>query len=300
MYYKENTMLYLDGRWQKASESHAGLYDQTLHYGYGVFEGIRSYTTQDGPRIFRARDHYERLRRSCESIGIPFTYDVEELEAVTYQLLEKNGFKDAYIRPLVFCGPNMSLTSPTEVHILICAWEWAAYLGQRNLKLKISGFCRPHPKSIHVEAKACGHYVNSILATTEAKKDGYDEALLLDYQGFLAEGPGANLFFGKGMTLFTPAKGSILPGITRDTIFKLCREMGITVKEGNYLPSELRGADYAFYCGTAAEVAGIESVDGHLFALPWISSSGKKIQEAYTALVHEKTIHHVFPIAGKV
>jgi branched-chain amino acid aminotransferase len=281
MYYNESTVLYYDGNFVKSTEATTDLYGQTLHYGYGVFEGIRAYDTQSGVHIFKAHEHYERLRRSCETVHIPFNYNVQELVDVTYEVLQKNNLRNAYIRPLVFCSPNMSLTKPREVHIMICVWEWGAYLGDKKLRIMISSFCRPHPKSIHVEAKVAGHYVNSILATTEAKDKGYDEGLLLDFEGYLAEGPGANLFFERNGKLHTPQKGNLLPGITRATVMEICQERGIEVVEGLFRPEDLLGADSAFYCGTAAEVIGLESVNDQPFARDWDQSLGKIIQEAY-------------------
>jgi branched-chain amino acid aminotransferase len=206
---------------------------------------------------------------------------------VTYELLKKNNLTDAYVRPLVFCDPNMSLHRPNNVSIMICAWEWGAYLGDKQLRLTVSSYCRPHPRSIKIEAKVCGHYVNSILATTEAKDKGFDEALLLDSDGYLAEGPGANLFFEKEGVLYTPQLGNILPGITRATVLELAEKLGIEVKQGLFQPETLWNADSAFYCGTAAEVIGIESVDDKKFPKDWNDSLGKKIQEEYSQLVRE-------------
>ncbi|MES2543636.1 MAG: branched-chain amino acid transaminase [Bacteroidota bacterium] len=288
LYYTENQILYLNGEFINSNEVYTDLYGQTLHYGYGAFEGIRAYPTKNGTRIFKAQEHYDRLKRSCELVGIPFNYDTAELVEKSYELLEQNNLVDAYIRPLVFCSPNMQLNKPKESSIMICAWHWGAYLGGQLLNIAISSFCRPHPKSIIIEAKVCGHYVNSILATTEAKDNGYDEALLLDSDGFLAEGPGANLFFEKNGELFTPQLGNILPGITRETIIELCKHLKIKVSEGQYKPESLKNADAAFYCGTAAEVIGIQSVDNLIFPLNWENSLGKKLQTAYQNLVHEK------------
>ena len=186
-YYNPKTILYHDGEFKKASEATSDLFGQTLHYGYSVFEGLRAYETHNGTRIFKIKEHYERLKNSCELINIPFEFDINDLVEKTYKLLEINNYKDAYIRPLVFCAPNMSLTKPTSVSIMICAWEWGAYLGDNLLNVCISSFSRPHPKSTKIEAKVCGHYVNSILAASEAKEKGFDEALLLDTDGFLAE-----------------------------------------------------------------------------------------------------------------
>jgi branched-chain amino acid aminotransferase len=287
-YYNEKTILYLNGEFQKANQTSIDLFGQTLHYGYGVFEGIRAYQTENGPRIFKAKEHFERLKNSCELVNIPFNFNINDLIKKTYELLEKNKFTNAYLRPLVFCSPNMSLTRPNKVSIMICAWEWGAYLGDNLLNITISSYARPHPKSTKIEAKVCGHYVNSILAATEAKDKGFDEALLLDTDGYLAEGPGANLFFEKKGKLFTPKKGNILPGITRQTVFELCLEFGIDIEEGNFLPQDLKNADGAFYCGTAAEIIGIKSLENKPFAKEWDETFGKKIQSSYKSLVLEQ------------
>ncbi|OBX23134.1 MULTISPECIES: branched-chain amino acid transaminase [Bizionia] len=287
MYYNNDTLIYLNGKFVKANETTTDLYSQTLHYGYGVFEGIRAYATGNGTSVFKVKEHYERLKKSAELITIPFHYDVQELVDATYMLLKKNNLSDAYVRPLVFCDPNMALTKPNNVSIMICAWEWGAYLGDKQLRLNVSSFCRPHPRSIKIEAKVCGHYVNSILATNEAKDKGFDEALLLDSDGFLAEGPGANLFFEKDGVLFTPKLGNILPGITRATVLELAEELGIEVKQGLFEPKDLFAADSAFYCGTAAEVIGIKSVDDTKFPTAWNDSLGKKLQDAYSKRVKE-------------
>ena len=288
MYYNNNTIIFLDGEFVKASETSTSLYNQTLHYGYGAFEGIRAYNTEEGANVFKAKEHYDRLKKSCELVNIPFGYTTEELVEITYKLLKENDLTDAYVRPLVFCDPNMSLTRPNNVSVMICAWEWGAYLGDKQLRLAVSSYCRPHPKSIKIEAKICGHYVNSILATTEAKDRGYDEALLLDSDGFLAEGPGANLFFEKDGVLYTPKLGNILPGITRATVLELAEKFGFEVRQGLYTPEDLWEADSAFYCGTAAEIIGIESVDEITFRKDWNDSLGKQLQEAYSKLVREK------------
>ena len=285
MYYNNNTVLYLDGSFVPATMANTSLYSQTLHYGYGVFEGIRSYNTPEGVQIFKCREHYERLQRSAALIGIPFNYEVDELMAISEELLRLNKLEDAYLRPLVFCDANMSLTKPNKVSILIAAWEWGAYLGEQQLRLKLSSFCRPHPRSVQIEAKVCGHYVNSILATNEAKDNGFDEALLLDTEGFLAEGPGANLFFEKHGILYTPQLGNILPGITRTTVIELALALGMKVVEGQFTMLELQQADHAFYCGTAAEIIAIKSVDNFVFTKGWSLSLGYKLQQAYSDLV---------------
>ena len=293
MYFDEKTTIYLNGNFVKASNANTDLYSQTIHYGYGVFEGLRAYDTQNGIRVFKAREHYERLKNSCQLINIPFDYDIDDLINQTYKVLELNHFRNAYVRPLVFCGPNMSLTKPNSVSIMICAWEWGAYLGDKLLNVTISSFCRPHPKSTKIEAKVCGHYVNSILAASEAKEKGFDEAILLDTEGYLAEGPGSNLFFEKDGKLFTPKTGNILPGITRATVIDLCKNLEIELVEGEFLPEDLANADGAFLCGTAAEIIGLQSLENKKFGKDWNNTFGKKIQTAYKNVVLERELQEI-------
>ncbi len=293
MYYNDSTILFLDGKFIKAADAKVDLYSQTMHYGYGVFEGIRAYQTIHGTKIFKPREHFDRLKNSCDLIGIPMTYSSEDLTQLSYQVLEKNNLSDAYLRPLVFCSPNMSLTAPKEVSVMIAAWDWGKYFSSSSLKLCISSFQRPNPNSLKVEAKATGHYVNSILATMEAKKRGFDEALMLDMNGYVAEGPGANFFFEKNGVLVTPPTGSILPGITRATVFQICQELEIVVEERHFKPEELFEADSAFFCGTAAEITAIESVDGQVFPKAWDKSTGRVIQEAYQSIVLDKSYSYV-------
>ena len=290
-YYNENTVLWLDGSIVKASEAKTDLYGQSLHYGYAVFEGIRSYRTAAGAtRIFKETEHYERLRRSAEALNMPYRYSASELIAATYDILEKNNLQDAYIRPVVYGPANMSFNPNTESYTVIQVWEMAPFLGEKLLRVMTSSFQRPNPKGFKIEAKASGHYVNSILASQEAKAKGFDEALLTDMNGFIAEGPGANMFFEKDGKLFTPAPGNILPGITRATVLEIASELGIPVEEGQYTIQQLKTADAAFFCGTAAEVIGCESIDSSKFPVPWKDTVGRKIQQAYMDRVTEKQI----------
>jgi branched-chain amino acid aminotransferase len=289
-YYNEHTVLWLDGSIVKASEAKTDLYSQSLHYGYAVFEGIRSYRTAAGAtRIFKATEHFDRLLRSAEAMNMPFAYSSRQLIEATYEVLDRNNMQDAYIRPVVYAPANMSLVPNTESYTVIQAWEMAPFLGEKLLKVMTSSFQRPNPKGFKIEAKASGHYVNSILASQEAKGKGYDEALLTDMNGFIAEGPGANVFFEKNGRLFTPAAGNILPGITRATVLEICRELAIPVEEGQYTTRQLAQADAAFFCGTAAEVIGWESFDGQAFPIPWADSVSRKIQLAYLDRVVERT-----------
>jgi len=285
MYYNNDTEVFFNSEWLKAKDVMISPYVQTMHYGSGAFEGIRSYETPDGTRIFKAEEHYKRLLYSAEKMYLKVNYSVDELTSLTYQLLKKNNLGNAYIRPLIFAGANMSLTPTDEVHVMLCAWEWGKYLGDKLLDVTISSYERPNPKSCHVDAKITGHYVNSILATTEAKQKGFDEALLLDAQGNVAEGPGANFFFEKDEILYTSPLGNILPGITRATMFELCDELGFKLVEKYFTPEEVKGADSAFFTGTAAEVAGIASLDRVPFKLKWEDSLGAILQAKYTRRV---------------
>ena len=286
MYFNSDTLAFVDGEFVKADEAQVGAYAQSLHYGYAVFEGIRSYATPGGTQIFKAREHYERLHYSCRSIGLPFNYSIEELTDITYQLLEKNNLADAYIRPLVYAAtPNMTLKHATSSNLLIAVWDWGKYLGDQSLRLTISPYQRPNPNAVPIEAKVSGHYVNSIIASSEAKGRGYDEALLLDMNGYVAEGPGANFFFEKNGELFTAPQGSILRGITRNTIIDLAREAGISVTEKFFKPEELQGATGAFYTGTAAEVVGIAAIDELEFSTPFSETLGAQLAGRYRALV---------------
>lgn len=292
-YYNSNTVIYLDGEFVKAREVKTDLYGQSLHYGYAAFEGIRAYKTHNATRIFKAREHFERLKRSCDLTGIPFNWDINDLIVKTYRLLELNNLKDAYIRPLVFCEPNMSLTTPKASNIMICAWEWGSYFGDKQLKVCISPYERPNPKSIHIEAKMSGHYVNAILASGDAKNKGFDEALLLDVKGFIAEAPSANIFIEKNGKLYTPALGNILPGITRATIIELCKVLDIEVIEKQISIDFLHNADSAFFCGTAVEVVGIHTIDDVVYRPRWRDSIGATLQRAYKNLVLEKVNYEV-------
>ena len=281
MYYQDDTTVFHDGKWLSAKEAQASLYDQTLHYGSGVFEGIRSYKNNNGCNIFKAKEHFDRLHYSAKKMHIDLNYSTEELVSITYQLLDKNSLTDAYIRPLVYSGPYMGLTPAVETHVFICAWEWAKYLGNEPLNVMVSSYQRPNPKSCHVEAKVVGHYTNSILATTEAKRLGYDEALLLDMHGNVAEGSGANFFFEKDGVLYTPPAGNILPGITRSTVMELARELDIPVVEKHFGVEEVYGADNAFFAGTAVEIASIASLNGEAFTGNWEDSAGYNIYLMY-------------------
>jgi branched-chain amino acid aminotransferase len=288
MYYNENTVIYFNGAFVKAAAASTDLYSQSLHYGYAVFEGIRSYRVGDGTKIFKAAAHFDRLRHSASVMKMPFTYTTAQLTELSYEVLKQNNFTDAYLLPLVFCSPNMGLSKGKASYLAIQAWEWTNGYLANKMRLMTSSYQRPNPGAFHIEAKVSGHYVNSILACQEAKDNGFDEALLLDANGFVAEGPGANIFFEKENVLYTPAKGNILPGITRATVIEICRELNIPVEEKRFTAADMKDADAAFYCGTAAEVVEIASLDNVPFKLKWEESLCSVIQKAYKCKVLEQ------------
>jgi branched-chain amino acid aminotransferase len=288
-YYNDQTIVYLNGDFAKATEAKIDLYSQSLHYGYSVFEGIRSYKTINGEtKIFKATEHFDRLKQSAVAINMPYHWTTEGLVNATYELLKKNNLQDAYIRPVAYAPANMTFAQNKESYIVIETWEMQPFLGEKLLRIMTSSFQRPNPKGFKIHAKAGGMYVNSLLASQEAKAKGYDEALLLDMNDYVAEGPGANMFFEKDGKLFTPAPGNILPGITRATVLKICNELEIPVEEKLFIPADLKNADAAFFCGTAAEIIGWESLDDVKFLKPWEDTLSKIIQEAYKHKVIDK------------
>jgi branched-chain amino acid aminotransferase len=287
-YYNNNTIIYLNGAFVKAAEAVMDFYSQSLHYGYSVFEGIRSYKTNNQQTtIFKATAHYTRLANSAAALNMPFNWSIEELIEATYSVLAKNNLQDAYIRPVVYAPANMSFVKNEASFIVIQAWEMQPFLGDKLLRVMTSSFQRPNPKGFKIEAKAAGHYVNSILASQEAKANGFDEALLLDMHDFVAEGPGANVFYEKEGKIFTPALGNILPGITRATVIEICKKMNVEVIEKHFTVNELKQADAVFYCGTAAEVIGWQSLDEVTFKHNWTDTISYKIQQQYALLVKE-------------
>lgn len=285
MYHTDKTIVFLNGKFLKAKDAQCSLYSQTLHYGNGVFEGIRAYNTNNGVRIFKGKEHFERLKNSAEQMAIPFDYSIEELEQICYNLLNKNQLKDAYIRPMIFMEDNMTLAATTKSNIFIGTWKWARYLGDKLLDTCISSFERPSSKAFPVNGKVTGMYASAVLATTEARRKGFDEAIMLDNKGFVAQGPGTNIFYEKDSELFTPPKGNIVPGITRQTIIDLARQRDIKVTEKQFTVEELKKADAAFFTGTAAEIVGIGSIDGIVYKMDYKHTRYHELSEAYLDLV---------------
>jgi branched-chain amino acid aminotransferase len=239
-----------------------------LHYGTGVFEGIRCYETERGPMVFRLTDHLKRLENSARLLYMPLGYSVEEVKAATLDLLEANGLPECYIRPIAFFGYGelgvSALQNPVDV--VIMSWPWGAYLGEESLakgiRAKVSSWQRVGPNVIPHVAKATGVYLNSMLAVTEANRGGYEEAILLTGEGYVADGSGENIFVVKDGKVATPQlSASILPGITRDTVIQIAQDLGYPVEETQLIRSDLYLADEVFMCGTAAEVTPLRSVD---------------------------------------
>ena len=281
MYFNSESIIFHNGEFVKAEDSKGDLYSQTLHYGNGVFEGIRSYNTSSGTNVFKAKEHYDRLKFGADVMDIPLGYTTAELIELTYKLLELNKLSDAYIRPIVTAAPGMGLLTPDHSILTIQCWFWEKLMGDKLVKVMTSSYQRPNPKACVVEAKVTGHYVNSILAKNEAKKAGFGEALLLDMNNKVAEASGANIFMQKDGVLYTPPKGHIMAGITRSVIIDICEQEGIPVKEEFFELEDLKQADSAFFTGTAAEVAGIESIDEYKFPVQWTDSLGAQLAELY-------------------
>lgn len=277
----------------KASSAAIDLFGQSLHYGYGAFEGLRAYNTHNGTRIFKAEEHFDRLQKSCEYISLPYSWSNRILIEKTYELLEVNNLRSAYVRPLVFSGSNMHLTSSSEANIMIAAWEWGPYLGQNLLKVNISDIQRPNPKSFHVDAKISGQYINSILASSDAIRKGFDEALMLDQDGYIAQASSENLFIEKDYKIYTPPLSNVFPGITRQTVIGICKELGFDLIEKKLTVEDVYTADSAFLSGTAAEIIGIQQVDDIIYEEEWNQTIGATIQRKYKNLVLEQENYEV-------
>jgi branched-chain amino acid aminotransferase len=239
----------------------------TLHYGMGVFEGVRAYKTEQGTAIFRLREHTERLFNSAKIFQLQIPFDRDTVTGAQLQVVRENRLESCYIRPLVWIGDEKLGISAkgNRTHIAIAAWSWGAYLGEdginKGIRVKTSSFTRHHVNVSLVRAKACGYYINSILANQEALADGYDEALLLDTEGYVSEGSGENVFIVKNGKIYTPDLASCLEGITRDSVVTIARDLGIEVIEKRITRDDLYCADEAFFTGTAAEVTPIRELD---------------------------------------
>jgi branched-chain amino acid aminotransferase len=261
--------IWADGQLRSWNDVTIPVITHALHYGTSVFEGVRVYPTRSGAAIFRLEDHLKRLLYSAHTLQMVVPYSLAELVQATVALLEQNQLRSGYIRPLITYGEDhMSLLTDvqTPVHVYLAAWPWPSLLGDQPLRVQVSSWRRIPPTSSDPAAKVGGLYVTSTLATRAAQAAGYDEAIMLDQSGYLAEGPGENVFFVRDGVVYTPQTGSLLPGITRDSIMTMCRDQGLTVREVQWLPTELATVQEGFFTGTAAEVAPIASVDDIQFS----------------------------------
>jgi len=288
---EKTAKIWMDGKLVDWDEARIHVLTHTLHYGSGVFEGIRAYPTSDGPAVFRLTDHMRRLHQSAHLFLMDLPYSIEELVEATRETITVNGVDSCYIRPIVYLGyGEMGLNPlPCPVNVSIAVWPWGTYLGDEGIKhgvrMKISSWRRMDPNVNPVAAKGTGIYINSSLAKVEAIKAGYDEAILLNTQGSVAECTGENLFVVKDGALLTPPLASgALEGVTRDSVMTIARDHGYDVHETDLLRSDLYAADEAFLTGTAAEIVPMRSVDDREIGEP--GEITRKIQETYFAVVH--------------
>ncbi len=291
-------VIWLDGALVPWREARVHVLTHTLHYGMGVFEGIRAYRTERGTAVFRLQAHTDRLFRSAHILGMPMPWDKDTINEAVLTVIRENGLESCYIRPMCFYGAEgMGLRADNlRVHAMIAAWEWGAYLGKENMergiRVKTSSFTRHHVNITMCKAKANGNYMNSMLALNEALACGYDEALLLDPEGYVAEGSGENVFIVRDGVLHTPELTSALDGITRDTIIRLARAEGMEVRERRISRDEVYIADEAFFTGTAAEVTPIREVDGRVIGGGGRGPVTERLQKRYFDLVHGRLAGH--------
>ena len=285
--------VWMDGTLVETARATVPFLTAGLHYGIGVFEGIRAYGTAQGPAVFRLDDHMRRFQGSCHILGFrSLPYSLEELNAATCETVRVNGFPECYIRPFVHLadgGWNLTLDTGRP-HVGIAVWQQSVYLGQdapsRGLRACVSSFTRHHPGSMMTKAKISGNYVNSVLAKTDAQRQGFDEAILLDPDGYVTECSGANLLLVRHGRLVTPPKDAILEGITRDTVFTLARELGIEVVETRVSRDQMYVADEVMVCGTAAEIVGVAEIDHRRIGEGTTGPITRRLQQAYSDAVH--------------
>jgi len=291
-------VIWLDGKFLPWRDARIHVLTHTLHYGMGVFEGVRAYKTDSGTAIFRLREHTDRLFRSARIMRMPINYDAVTINRACCEAMKKNGLESGYIRPICFYGSEgMGLRADNlKTHLAIAAWEWGAYLGsealEKGIRIKTSSYTRHHVNISMCKAKATGHYINSMLALREALDCGYDEALLLDNEGYVAEGSGENFFLVRDGVIYTPERVSALEGITRDSIITLARESGLEVKEKRITRDEVYIADEAFFTGTAAEVTPIRELDGRIIGDGVRGKISGQLQKLFFDQAHGRRAEH--------
>jgi branched-chain amino acid aminotransferase len=290
--------IWLDGQWVAWRDAKVHVLTHTLHYGCGVFEGLRAYHAEQGTAIFKMQEHTDRLFRSAHIMNMPIPFSKDEVNQAQRDAIAKNKLDSAYIRTMCFYGSEgMGLRADNlKVHAMVAAWTWGAYLGAENMekgiRIRTSSYTRNHVNSTMCKAKANGNYINSILALQEALSTGYDEALLLDHEGYAAEGSGENLFIVRNGKLYTPETTSALEGITRDTIMAIAAEQDLQVIEKRITRDEVYVADEAFFTGSAAEVTPIREYDGRAIGNGTRGPITQKLQALYFDYVHGRRPDH--------
>ena len=285
-------VIWLDGEFVPWRDAKIHVLTHTLHYGMGVFEGVRAYHAEKGTAIFRLQEHIDRLFRSAHILAMPMPYDKATINNACLEAVSKNELDSAYIRPMCFYGSEgMGLRADNlKVHVMVAAWSWGSYLGseglEKGIRIKTSSYTRHHVNITMCKAKANGNYLNSMLALQEALDCGYDEALLLDNEGYVSEGSGENIFIVRNGALFTPDLASALEGITRETIFVLAKEKGLEVREKRITRDEVYIANEVFFTGTAAEVTPIRELDGRMIGQGCRGPVTEMLQKTYFDLVH--------------
>ena len=291
--------IWMDGEWLDWREAKVHVLTHTLHYGMGAFEGVRAYETDHGPAIFKLEEHTERLFNSTRILGMKIPFDAATLNQAQREVVSKNNLKSAYIRPMCFYGSEgMGLRADNlKVHTMIAAWEWGAYLGEDNMKngirIRTSSYVR-HPAHPTLSgAKTNGNYINSMMALKEALEHGFDEALMLDIDGFVSEGSGENIFVIKDEIIYTPNLTSALPGITRDTIVTLAKSLSYEIVEKKLSCDEIYASDEAFFTGTAAEVTPIRDLDGNQIGSGSRGPITEKLQSLYFDCVYGRNADYM-------
>ncbi len=291
-------VIWLDGQWVEWREAKVHVLTHTLHYGLGVFEGIRAYNASQGPAVFRMQEHTDRLFRSAHIMNMKMPFSKDDINQAQCDALVKNNLESAYIRTMCFYGSEgMGLRADNlKVHVMVAAWPWGAYLGaesiEKGIRIRTSSYTRNHHNSTMCKAKANGNYINSILALQEALSNGYDEALMLDHEGFAAEGSAENLFIIRDGKIFTPETTSALEGITRDTVMKIAREQGYEVVEKRITRDEIYCADEAFFTGSAAEVTPIRELDNRAIGTGSRGPITQQLQSLYFDAVYGRSDNH--------
>ena len=280
----------MDGNLVNWDECNVHVISYSLHYGVSAFEGIRFYETEKGTAVFRLKDHMKRLLESAKTVEMKVDYSESDLARAAKNVVSANSMRSGYLRPIVFYGGGkLSLHAVgNAVNVAIAALPWGKYLAHESVKIMTSSFMRHHPKALPMSAKLAGYYVNSVLAVQEARRKGFDEALLLDYKGNVAEGPGENFFIVKKNILSTPSLGTILPGITRDCIIQIAKDSEIKVQERSISLDEAKEADEAFFTGTAAEVTPIRQIDDKKIGDGSVGHVTTKLKDIYHDIVTGK------------